>query len=101
VIKNPKTASICRVIVNPKFRGQGLGALFCETLIKNIKSKKTVRTISLNTLATNKQAIACYQKVGFQVKAKKQSSIKVGTRYLNTVIMEKTIQPCHGSRLLI
>ena len=100
MIKNPTTASICRVIVNPKFRGQGLGSLFCETLVKNIKSKKNIRTISLNTLATNKQAIACYQKVGFQIKAKKQSSIKVGTRYLNTVIMEKTIQPCPGSCLI-
>ena len=91
MIKNPTTASICRIIVNPEFRGQGLGALFCENLIKCIKSKKTVRTICLNTLVTNKQAIACYQKLGFQVIAKKRSSIKVGTQYLKTVIMEKTI----------
>ena len=91
VSKVPSSASICRVIVNPQLRGRGHGQYFCFELIKFIKNKGSIKTISLNTLATNKQAIACYQKVGFQIMGKQRNSKTIQSRDVDIVIMKMYI----------
>jgi ribosomal protein S18 acetylase RimI-like enzyme len=91
VSKIPSSASICRVIVNPELRGRGYGQKFCHELINLIKKKGSAKAISLNTLATNKQAITCYKKVGFQVirKQRKLRSMQPGN--VDIIIMKMSI----------
>ena len=87
VIQAIDRATLCRILVNPKMRGKGLGKLFCKRLILEIKDWNVIREISLNTLTSNKPALACYKSLGFRGKAIKKKSRRIGNTWHDLICM--------------
>jgi ribosomal protein S18 acetylase RimI-like enzyme len=61
-----KRGHLSRIVVNPEFRGKGIGRIFCLELI-NKASELKCNTISLNVDEANKVARSLYKKLGFIV----------------------------------
>jgi ribosomal protein S18 acetylase RimI-like enzyme len=61
-----KRGHLSRIVVNPEFRGKGIGRIFCLELI-NKASELKCKTISLNVDEANKVARSLYKKLGFIV----------------------------------
>ena len=57
---------LSRIIVNPEYRGKGIGKIFCLELINKAK-KLNCKTISLNVDKENEIARNLYNKLGFVV----------------------------------
>jgi RimJ/RimL family protein N-acetyltransferase len=66
VLDQPATGRICRVIINPLLRGQGLGKLFVKKLVAAALQISGVEKVTLNVLKENTIATRCYEKCGFE-----------------------------------
>jgi RimJ/RimL family protein N-acetyltransferase len=91
VIQATDRASLCRILVHPKMRGKGLGKFFCKRLILEIKDWVVIREISLNTLTSNKPALACYKSLGFRGEAIKEKSRRIGDTWHDLIFMSLLI----------
>lgn len=91
VIQATDRASLCRILVHPKMRGKGLGKFFCKRLILEIKDWDVIREISLNTLTSNKPALACYKSLGFRSEAIKEKSRRIGDTWHDLIFMSLLI----------
>lgn len=91
VIQATDRASLCRILVHPKMRGKGLGKFFCKRLILEIKDCDVIREISLNTLTSNKPALACYKSLGFRSEAIKEKSRRIGDTWHDLIFMSLLI----------
>ena len=87
VIQAIDRASLCRILVNPKMGGKGLGKFFCKRLILEIKDWDVIREISLNTLTSNKPALACYKSLGFRSEAIKEKCRRIGDTWHDLIFM--------------
>lgn len=58
-------ASIGRVLLNPSFRGSGLGTSMLSALIGYACESLGLRSLSLRVFASNARAISCYRRLGF------------------------------------
>jgi RimJ/RimL family protein N-acetyltransferase len=87
VIQATDRASLCRILVHPKMRGKGLGKFFCKRLILEIKDWVVIREISLNTLTSNKPALACYKSLGFRSEAIKEKCRRIGDTWHDLIFM--------------
>ena len=87
VIQAIDRASLCRILVHPKMRGKGLGKFFCKRLILEIKDWDVIREISLNTLTSNKPALACYKSLGFRSEAIKEKCRRIGDTWHDLIFM--------------
>jgi RimJ/RimL family protein N-acetyltransferase len=87
VIQAINRATLCRILVNPKMRGKGLGQFFCQKLILEIKEWGVVKEISLNTLNCNKPALACYKNLGFSIEAIKKKGRRIGDEWHDLIFM--------------
>lgn len=81
------TASICRVFVDSKHRGQGI----CTRMIRRILdigfNQLGLHRVDLQVYDFNVGAIACYEKVGFVREGLLREVRKVGDEYWNLVWM--------------
>ena len=64
VRKEKRTGVLCRVIVHPDHRRQGLGKAFCEDLLNWAKESGRYSRIHLNTFGHNKAALTCHESLG-------------------------------------
>lgn len=80
---------LCRVIINPLSRKNGVGKKFIGQLLIWAFHEKSLRKITLNTFGHNHPARKCYQSVGFKEVAFKENFRRVGNRWRDLVIMEK------------
>jgi RimJ/RimL family protein N-acetyltransferase len=62
-----QSAIVCRVLVNPKLRGQGIGTRMMQGLVKNAFSDLGLSRLELFVFASNLAAIQTYKKSGFIV----------------------------------
>lgn len=87
VIKSVECATLCRIIVKPTLRSQGLGKLLCKSLLERINQWDSVQKISLNTLTCNNAALSCYQSLGFQIQGIRKRSRRIGRSWHDLVVM--------------
>jgi RimJ/RimL family protein N-acetyltransferase len=67
VLGENRTGTLCRIITHPQKRGKGLGTKFCSLLIRAARDRLKLKSISLNVLGCNQNAIVCYRSVGFKI----------------------------------
>ena len=58
---------LARLVINPKFRGRGLGAKFISALMRYGSKVLETNEYSLYVMTVNKPAIAVYKKLGFNL----------------------------------
>jgi RimJ/RimL family protein N-acetyltransferase len=87
VIQAIDRVTLCRILVNPKIRGKGLGKFFCQKLILKIKDWGVVKEISLNTLNCNKPALVCYKNLGFRIIAIKEKGRRIDNEWHDLIFM--------------
>lgn len=58
---------LARLVINPKFRGQGQGAKFISELMRYASEQLDTSEFSLYVMTINKPAIAVYKKLGFNL----------------------------------
>ncbi len=63
--RDADTVHLGRVIINPLYRGQGLGKALIQLLIIEATERHQPDTITLNVLRDNPRAMYLYQKMGF------------------------------------
>ena len=76
-----KRGHLSRIIVNPEFRGKGIGRIFCLELINKAK-KLRCKSISLNVDKDNEIAKSLYKKLGFIVPSKQPESLRKDVIYM-------------------
>jgi len=88
IVRGKKSTGIlCRVIVHPKRRRQGLGKAFCKDLLTWAKEEGGYQKIHLNTFGRNTAAMSCYKALGFRPVFVKPKCRKVGGEWQDVVIM--------------
>lgn len=77
-----KSARIGRVLVgNERYRGQGIGELMIEEILKIAFNELKLHRICLGVFDFNLPAIACYEKAGFKKEGLLRDTCKHGETY--------------------
>lgn len=63
--REPGTVHLGRIIINPLYRGQGLGKALLQLLIAEASQRHQPDTFTLNVLRDNPRAKYLYRKMGF------------------------------------
>ena len=85
--KNRHTAELGLAVIK-EFRGLGVGrALMTEMLSRAEKSG--VEKVWLSVFSTNKTAIALYRKFGFEIEGVRKKQFKIGSTYVDELLMAK------------
>jgi RimJ/RimL family protein N-acetyltransferase len=92
VRKEKRTGILCRVIVHPDHRRQGLGKAFCKDLLSWAKDNGNYLSIHLNTFGHNKAALACYEALGFHTVSIKPKCREVGGELQDLIVMAANLQ---------
>lgn len=58
---------LARLVINPKYRGQGLGPKFISELMRHGSEQLDTSDFSLYVMTVNKPALAVYKKLGFDL----------------------------------
>ena len=58
---------LARLVINPEFRGRGLGEAFVAALMKHGAESLGTDTFSLYVMTYNKPAYNCYKNLGFEL----------------------------------
>lgn len=64
-LRQPGTAHLCRIIVAPAARGQGMGKALCRLLIAQASRAAAVDAVTLRVYRDNLAAFAIYSDLGF------------------------------------
>jgi ribosomal protein S18 acetylase RimI-like enzyme len=56
---------LARLVINPEFRGQGLGRVLVTALLEHAQQRESAREASLFVEPSNRVAIALYSSLGF------------------------------------
>lgn len=84
--------NLCRIIVHPDQRGQGIGYQFCKSLVHICMSLGSYESVRLNVLEKNKRALSCYLSLGFSKIAVLPKARKVGRIEQDVIIMSKSLK---------
>lgn len=69
---------LSRILVgNKKLRGQKIGEQLVRKMVDLMFQDKEIEEVDLNTFDWNKQAIRCYEKVGFRINPEKTEKMEV------------------------
>ena len=91
VKKDHNRINLCRIIVNPKNRGMGVGRLFGQLLLEECKTFTSYKSVRLNLLKGNTAAIRCYLSLGFRQIGRVSRARKIGSEEVDLIIMSKSI----------
>jgi len=78
------------IIVDPDYRGKGVGSRLLEKAIKTAKHLGFEK-ICLSTFHTNSNAISLYKKFGFQEVGRRKKQFKIADEYIDEILMEREI----------
>jgi RimJ/RimL family protein N-acetyltransferase len=92
VRKEKHMGVLCRVIVHPDHRRQGLGKAFCCDLLNWAKDYGNYLKIHLNTFGHNKAALACYNALGFRTVSVEPKCRKVKGELQDLVVMTANLK---------
>ena len=80
---------ICRVIVEPKLRGQAYGRSFCSELLRIAFGELNYTHLTLNAFHFNVPAIRCYKALGFRQIAFRPKARRFKNEDWDLVILRK------------
>jgi RimJ/RimL family protein N-acetyltransferase len=82
-------ATLGRVAIKPDRRGQGLAHPLVAFAVERAFSRKPVHRLELNVYDFNKQAIATYQRNGFQIEGLRRDAIHMNNIPWNSLVMSQ------------
>ncbi len=91
-LEDDATQHVCEIgiIVDPDYRGKGVGSRLLEKAIKTAKHLGFEK-ICLSTFHTNSNAISLYKKFGFQEVGRRKKQFKIADEYIDEILMEREI----------
>ncbi len=91
-LEDDATQHVCEIgiIVDPDYRGKGVGSRLLEKAIKTAKHLGFEK-ICLSTFHTNSNAISLYKKFGFQELGRRKKQFKIADKYIDEILMEREI----------
>ncbi len=82
------SAQMGRILIGDEdCRGQGFGQAIAEEIIKKAFGELELHRLSLGVFDFNKNALACYNKVGFKVEGTLRECRKMGDEYWSLIMM--------------
>ena len=79
------------IIVDEKYRGQGVGRKLLETLMQLAKETFHIDLLHLEVYEGNEIALNLYRKLGFVEYGKQRHFVKADGRYLTKIMMQKRL----------
>ncbi|WP_287588614.1 GNAT family N-acetyltransferase [Candidatus Borrarchaeum sp.] len=76
------------IIVDPDYRGKGVGSELLKKTIENAKHLGFEK-ICLSTFHTNRIAIALYKKFGFREAGRRKKQFKIADEYIDEILFER------------
>ena len=76
-----QSARLCKILINPERRGEGLGTLWIKTLVDIGFVELKLNRIELNVYEHNQSAIACYQKAGLTIEGLIRAAYKIDDNF--------------------
>jgi len=91
-LEDDATHHVCEIgiIVDPDYRGKGVGSRLLEKAIQTAKHIGFEK-ICLSTFHTNRNAISLYTKFGFQEVGRRKKQFKIADEYIDEILMEREI----------
>lgn len=95
IYKSPRpklihTGSIFDMYVKKEFQGKGIAGLLMNEMIKLAKDNNQ-DIVKFEVTEGNDRAIKFYEKMGFKQYGVSSKTIKIGSKFFNTVLMEREI----------
>jgi RimJ/RimL family protein N-acetyltransferase len=81
------TASVCRVFLDPNWRGRGICAEMVRGVLATGFGELGLRRIDLRVFGFNKAAIRCYERAGLVREGLLRKAVRVGDQCWDTVLM--------------
>lgn len=79
--------------VHAQWRGQGLGTLMVDALLKWVKVHPTLEKVCLKVFAANKGAYKLYKKLGFEEEGRLKNCLKLEEgHYTDAILMAKFVE---------
>jgi L-amino acid N-acyltransferase YncA len=90
--KRPETSHILHVGLHllEAFRGLGIGRTLLDYSIEWAR-EAGFKKLEANIFTTNKRSLSMFQKAGFQEEGVRQNRIRIGTDFINEVLMGKIL----------
>jgi RimJ/RimL family protein N-acetyltransferase len=90
--KRPETAHILNIGLHivPAYRGQGIGAEMLNYAI-NWAKKRAFKKLEANIFTINKRSLHLFQRSGFVEEGTRQKRIRIGTQYIDEVLLGKVL----------
>jgi len=76
-----QSARLCKILISPARRGEGLGTRWIRTLVDIGFVELKLNRIELNVYDYNQPAITCYQKAGFTIEGRIRDAYKVDNSF--------------------
>ncbi len=70
----------------------GIGSALITSLLDWATQHPFIEKVTLAVFSTNERAIAVYQKLGFQIEGRCPHDMKVGTEYVDSILMYKLVK---------
>lgn len=81
------------ILVDPNWRGRGVGELLIRTLLEWAETHPLVEKIRLGVLSTNPGAIRLYTRLGFTEECRRPREFKLpGNRYADDILMTRYVK---------
>ncbi len=82
--------SLFSIMIDERYRGQGLGTILMEKLMKFAKEEHKIELLHLEVYDKN-PAIGLYKKMGFKEYGRHPHFIKLDSEYVDKVLMQKEL----------
>lgn len=78
---------LSRIFIAKKWRNKGIGKIVVNLMLERIFSTTSFTEVDLSVFDWNKHAIACYEKIGFKIQERLETSMQVNSKTWNAINM--------------
>jgi RimJ/RimL family protein N-acetyltransferase len=86
--KKAHVANLVSVFITKEFRGKGYGKILLQGIIEEIKKNPEYTKIEMGAITSQTNAIALYEKCGFQAVGKLTQTLKIDNTYYDEYLLE-------------